>query len=98
MEQDILKNINISEEDILHKLISEDNFKNITWTFAQIISHISNGTEIYPGDVIGSGTCATGCLLEINATNKTDIWLKNGDIITLEIDGLGSLKNTIVSI
>ena len=77
------------------KLLSEDNFKNITWTFAQIISRISNGTEIYPGDVIGSGTCATGCLLELNQTNDTDIWLKDGDEIKLEVDRMGSLINTI---
>ena len=77
------------------KLLSEDNFKNITWTFAQIISRVSNGTEIYPGDVIGSGTCATGCLLELNQTNNTDIWLKDGDEIKLEIDRKGSLVNTI---
>jgi len=77
------------------KLLSEDNFKNITWTFAQIISRISNGTEIYPGDVIGSGTCATGCLLELNQTNGTDIWLKDGDEIKLEVDRMGSLVNTI---
>ena len=77
------------------ELLSEDNFKNITWTFAQIISQISIGTTIYPGDVIGSGTCATGCLLEINQTNNTDIWLKDGDEISLSIDGLGTLTNTI---
>ena len=77
------------------KLLSQDNFKNITWTFAQIISRISNGTEIYPGDVIGSGTCATGCLLELNQTNNTDIWLQDGDEIKLEIDEMGSLINTI---
>jgi fumarylacetoacetate (FAA) hydrolase len=77
------------------ELLSEDNFKNITWTFAQIISRISNGTEIYPGDVIGSGTCATGCLLELNQTNDTDVWLKDGDEIKLEIDRMGSLINTV---
>lgn len=77
------------------ELLSQDNFKNITWTFAQIVSRISNGTEIYPGDVIGSGTCATGCLLELNQTNNTDIWLQDGDEIKLEIDRMGSLVNTI---
>ena len=77
------------------ELISQDNFKNITWTFAQIISHISNSVEIYPGDVIGSGTCATGCLLELNLTNSTDIWLKDGDEIILEVDKIGKLINTI---
>ena len=77
------------------KLLSKDNFKNITWTFSQIISRISNGTTIYPGDVIGSGTCATGCLLELNQTNNTDIWLQDGDEIKLEVDKMGSLVNTV---
>ena len=77
------------------KLLSKDNFKNISWTFAEIISRVSNGTHIYPGDVIGSGTCATGCLLELNQTNKTDIWLNDGDEITLEIENLSSLTNTV---
>ena len=77
------------------KLLSEDNFKNITWTFAQIISRISNGATIYPGDVIGSGTCATGCLLELNQTNNTDTWLQHDDEIKLEVDKMGSLVNII---
>tara|TARA_B100000941_G_scaffold7746_1_gene4967 strand:+ start:4818 stop:5711 length:894 start_codon:yes stop_codon:yes gene_type:complete len=77
------------------ELFSKDNFKNISWTFAQIISRISDGTEIYPGDVIGSGTCATGCLLELNQTNNTNIWMNDGDEIKLVIDKMGSLVNTI---
>jgi len=77
------------------KLVSEDNFKNISWTFAQIISRISYGTTIFPGDVIGSGTCATGCLLELNQTAKTDIWLKDKDTIRLEVDKMGSLENIV---
>ena len=77
------------------ELLSKDNFKNISWTFAQIISRISDGIEIYPGDVIGSGTCATGCLLELNQTNNTNIWLNEGDEIKLVIDRMGSLVNTI---
>lgn len=80
---------------INNKKVSEDNSKNMHWTFAQIVSHISTGTTLYPGDVIGSGTCATGCLLEINLTNKTDDWLKLNDVVTLEIEKLGELKNKI---
>ena len=77
------------------KKVSEDNSKNMHWTFAQIVSHISIGTTLYPGDVIGSGTCATGCLLEINLTNKTDNWLKLDDVVKLEIECLGKLENKI---
>ena len=77
------------------KKVSEDNSKNMNWTFAQIISQISKGTTLYPGDVIGSGTCATGCLLEINLTNKTDNWLKLNDVVKLKIEHLGTLENKI---
>ena len=45
---------------------SIDNLGNMSWTFAQIIERVSLGTTIYPGDIIGSGTCATGCFLELN--------------------------------
>ena len=42
----------------------------------EMIERASYGAKLFPGDLIGSGTCATGCLLEINQTNKTNIWLK----------------------
>jgi len=76
------------------KKISEDNLKNLSWTFAQIIERVSMGTRIFPGDVIGSGTCATGCFLELNQTNDTQ-WLKKEDVIELKVESLGTLKNTI---
>ena len=80
------------------RLVSNDNFKNITWSFPEMIERASYGTKLFPGDLIGSGTCATGCLLELNQTNKTNIWLKNGDNIKLSIEKLGTLENTIKSI
>jgi len=66
----------------------------MTWTFAQIIERVSQGTKIYPGDVIGSGTCATGCFLELNQSNSEQ-WLQKEDIIELKVESLGSLINTI---
>jgi len=77
------------------EIISEDNLKNMSWTFAQIIERVSMGTTIYPGDVIGSGTCATGCFLELNQ-NADERWLKRGDEIALEVEKLGILKNKII--
>ena len=61
-----------------------------------MIERASYGVELYPGDLIGSGTCSTGCLLELNLTNKTDRWLKEGDKIKFIIEKLGELENTIV--
>jgi fumarylacetoacetate (FAA) hydrolase len=58
--------------------------------------------NLYPGDVIGSGTVGTGCFLELNGTGKLndpnypEQWLKEGDEVILSIDGLGSLSNTII--
>ncbi len=76
-------------------LVTKDNFKNMTWTFSEIIERASYGTNLYPGDLIGSGTCATGCFLENNLSNNNSTWLKDGDEIKLQVDCLGTLKNTI---
>ena len=86
-------------------LVSEGNTKTMSWTFAQIIERASYGRELVPGDVIGSGTVGTGCYLELNGTWArhakekgeafTPIWLKEGDTIELEVEGLGRLKNQI---
>jgi fumarylacetoacetate (FAA) hydrolase len=88
------------------KLISEGNLKDMNWTFAEIIERASYGVELYPGDVIGSGTVGTGCYLELNGTRAlkakekgeefSPTWLIEGDTIELEIDGLGILKNKII--
>jgi len=85
--------------------VSEGNLKDMNWSFAEIIERCSYGVELYPGDVIGSGTVGTGCFLEINGTKSRDaeskgekyepVWLKEGDVIELEITGLGRLRNVI---
>jgi len=83
--------------------VSEGNLSDIDWTFAEIIERASCGVDLHPGDIIGSGTVGTGCFLELNGTGKlndagyTEQWLKEGDIVELEIDGLGILENTIVA-
>jgi len=84
--------------------LSEGNMADMDWTFAEIIERCSYGTYIYPGDVIGSGTVGTGCLLELNGTKKLEdpsfepVWIQDGDKIEMEIDGLGVLTNTIKSV
>jgi fumarylacetoacetate (FAA) hydrolase len=88
------------------KLISEGNLKDMNWTFAEIIERASYGVDLFPGDVIGSGTVGTGCFLELNGTRAleakekgeefTPVWLSEGDTIELEIERLGILKNKIV--
>lgn len=82
--------------------VSDGNVGDMDWTFAEIIERVSYGASIYAGDVIGSGTVGTGCFLELNGTGKLndpnykEQWLQPGDVVELEIDGLGILKNTMV--
>ncbi|MBI5371916.1 MAG: fumarylacetoacetate hydrolase family protein [Sphingobacteriales bacterium] len=85
------------------KQVSDGNVGDMDWTFAEIIERASYGADLYAGDVIGSGTVGTGCFLELNGTGKLNDpnyavqWLQPGDIVEMEIDGLGTLSNTIVA-
>lgn len=82
--------------------VSYGNMADMDWTFAEIIERCSYGVDILPGDVIGSGTVGTGCFLELNGTgllndpNFKPQWLQPGDIVEMEITGLGHLSNIIV--
>lgn len=82
--------------------VSAGNLGDMDWTFAEIIERASYGVDLYPGDVIGSGTVGTGCFLELNGTGKLndpnykEQWLQAGDIVEMEIDKLGILTNSIV--
>ncbi len=79
--------------------VSEGNLADMDWTFAEIIERASYGVDLYPGDVIGSGTVGTGCFLELNGTGKlndpnyAEQWLQPGDKVVMEIDQLGRLEN-----
>jgi fumarylacetoacetate (FAA) hydrolase len=83
--------------------VSLGNLADMDWTFAEIIERASYGVQLYPGDVIGSGTVGTGCFLELNGTGKfndpnyIEQWLQPNDIVTMEIDQLGILENKIVA-
>lgn len=82
--------------------VSSGNLADMDWTFAEILERCSYGVNLFPGDVIGSGTVGTGCFLELNGTGKlndpnySEQWLQEGDVVEMEIEGLGVLKNTIV--
>lgn len=83
------------------KQVSEGNVGDMDWTFAEIVERCAYGTDVLPGDVIGSGTVGTGCFLELNGTgllndpNYAVQWLEDGDKVEMTIDGMGTLENTI---
>ncbi|HST89166.1 MAG TPA: fumarylacetoacetate hydrolase family protein, partial [Ktedonobacterales bacterium] len=74
--------------------LTSDNAKTIHFTFPQMIERASQHVRLRPGDIIGSGTCGTGCILELGTERHR--WLRPGDVVEMEIERLGLLRNTIV--
>ncbi|GAP63372.1 hypothetical protein ARMA_1795 [Ardenticatena maritima] len=74
---------------------SRGNWKDIYYSFGEMIARASEDVWLYPGDVIGSGTVGTGCLLEI--TRAQGPWLEPGDVVELEVERLGVLRNRVAA-
>jgi fumarylacetoacetate (FAA) hydrolase len=103
-ENHVGNNYNLSMKCLVNGIeVSSGNVGDMDWTFAEIIERCAYGVDIFPGDVIGSGTVGTGCFLELNGTgllndkNFKPQWLKANDIVEMEITGLGKLVNKIVA-
>jgi fumarylacetoacetate (FAA) hydrolase len=74
--------------------LSRGNSGSMHWTWPQLLAHASRDTCLQPGDVLGSGTVGTGCILELTP-QVTGGWLQPGDVVELTIERLGTLRNTI---
>ncbi|MCS6872167.1 MAG: fumarylacetoacetate hydrolase family protein [Anaerolineae bacterium] len=72
---------------------SRGNMADIYWSFGEMIARASQAVTLEAGDVIGSGTVGTGCLLEL--TGGEGAWLQSGDVVELEIERIGVLRNVI---
>ena len=70
--------------------VSRNSSRERLWTFEDAIVHVSAGETIHPGEVFGSGTVGGGSGLE-----RWD-FLKPGDVIELEVEGIGTLRNRVV--
>jgi 2-keto-4-pentenoate hydratase/2-oxohepta-3-ene-1,7-dioic acid hydratase in catechol pathway len=79
--------------------IGRDLLSNMGWPFEDLVAYASRGTEVRPGDVLGSGTCGNGgCLGELWGRGRTDLApLQPGDVVEMTVDGLGTLRNTVVA-
>ncbi len=80
-----------------HDLVFKNPFvkegERALWTFEETIEFISHNQEIHKGEVWGSGTIPGGCELE---RGPEAVFLRRGDVIEIEVEGIGTLKNTII--
>jgi 2-keto-4-pentenoate hydratase/2-oxohepta-3-ene-1,7-dioic acid hydratase in catechol pathway len=67
----------------------ETSSSTIHWKFEQMIAHVSMEEELRPGEVLGSGTVGDGSGMERGTM------LKRGDVVELEVEHLGVLRNTV---
>ena len=70
---------------------SRGDLGDLHYTWARLVEQAARNTKLLPGDVIGSGTVGTGCILE----HGDGRWLQRGDVVELEIEGIGVLRNRI---
>ncbi|GAC43307.1 fumarylacetoacetate hydrolase family protein [Paenibacillus popilliae] len=73
--------------------LSRGNLRDLHYSFGDMIARASADATLYPGDIIGSGTVGTGCILERGP--EVHRWLEPGDVVELDVTGLGLLRNTI---
>jgi 2-keto-4-pentenoate hydratase/2-oxohepta-3-ene-1,7-dioic acid hydratase in catechol pathway len=80
------------------KIYSTGNLRDLYWSFAEMVAYASRGTTLVPGDLLGSGTVGTGCILELSRTHGTDAypWLRPGDEVILEVQHMGSMRAEIL--
>ena len=76
--------------------LSRGNVATLHHSIPRMIAHASRDADLFPGDLIGTGTIGTGCILELGAEN-TGGWLQPGDVVELEVEGIGVLRNPIVA-
>lgn len=69
---------------------SDGNSRDMVHRFEDMIAHVSRDETLYPGEFLGSGTVGGGCGLEL------DRWLEPGDVVELEVEGIGVLRNRVV--
>lgn len=79
--------------------IGRDMLSNMGWPFEELVAYASRGTEVRPGDVLGSGTCGNGgCLAELWGRRgvQDPPPLVPGDVVSMTVEGIGTIANAVV--
>jgi 2-keto-4-pentenoate hydratase/2-oxohepta-3-ene-1,7-dioic acid hydratase in catechol pathway len=79
--------------------MGSDTLASLAWSFEQMLVYASRGATLVPGDVLGSGTCGSGCLGELwGRRGETDPPpLAPGDEVTMTVEGIGTISNRVVA-
>jgi fumarylacetoacetate (FAA) hydrolase len=78
------------------RVLSRGDAGSMYWTWPRLLAHASRDATLRPGDVLGSGTVGTGCILELTP-EAVGGWLKPGDLVELTVERLGTLRNRVVA-
>ena len=70
---------------------SRGNLADLHHGWDAIVAQAARNTQLCPGDILGSGTVGSGCILE----HGDGRWLEHGDVVELEVEGIGVLRNTV---
>jgi fumarylacetoacetate (FAA) hydrolase len=76
--------------------VSRGSWSTARYSFAQMLARASADVHVRPGELLGSGTVGTGCLLEVKDATLGR-WLEPGDLVTLSIEGIGELATPVVA-
>lgn len=85
--------------DVNGRRYSAGSLRQLYWSFGELLAYASRGTTLMPGDVLGSGTVGTGCILELSRVHGIENypWLAAGDTVRLDVERLGTLESTVVA-
>jgi len=79
--------------------VGDDTLANMGWSFEELLVYASRGTRVVAGDVIGSGTCGSGCLAELwgRRGRLEPPPLAPGDVVTMTVQSIGTIENRVVA-
>lgn len=81
------------------ELVGEDSMASMSWTPGELVAYASRGTWVHPGDILGSGTCGSGCLAELYGRRgkQEPAMPKPGDVVRMEFERIGTIANRLVA-
>jgi 2-keto-4-pentenoate hydratase/2-oxohepta-3-ene-1,7-dioic acid hydratase in catechol pathway len=91
---DLAMSVTVNDEPV-----GADRSGHMGWSFEQLVSHASRASWVKAGEVLASGTCASGSLAESWGRTGTLVPppLQVGDVVEMTIDGIGTIRNTVVT-